>query len=250
MTIHWDTRPEQIHQPLIIEVFGPTFTGRTYLALKDTLRPAAFFHCAERLRGTIDDFMDGSLRVHDFGRWQAGGKERDDIAESAMEALESFEEHWFDSLSWAKLLIVDTHTALWELYRYAHFGGESPERYKGMERLETLWGEVNGKWRTLFNVARGAGCDIVLVGKAKEQWKGNKPTGKYITSGQKDISYNADVSLLTDMITTETGEKAFTATVVKPGIDYRLVGTTFTNLTLDAIIATLYGSMRPLRVDQ
>jgi hypothetical protein len=252
MTIHWDTRPEQIHQPLIIEVFGPTFTGRTYLALKDTLRPAAFFHCTERLRGTIDEFLtgDGNLRVHDFGRWLASGKERDDIAEAATEALEDFEDHWYDALRWSKLMIVDTHTDLWELHRYAGFGGVSPEKYKGMERLDTLWGEVNAKWNMLFTTALGAGCDIVLVGKTKEQYRANKATGKLVPSGQKHLPNRVDVSLQTDMITTEAGEKAFTATVVKPGIDYRLVGTTFTNLTLDTIIATLYGSMRPLRVDQ
>jgi hypothetical protein len=241
--LHWDTTPAEIHQPLMIEIFGGTFTGKSHLAFSLDRHPSALFHYSERLRGVIENFSDKDIRAHDFGRGLTG-KTREEISDSAARCMDELTNRWDSACSWARTFYVDNHPGLWELARFKWFGGEKPETFKGMERREVLWASINGEWRRLFRTARAAGIDIVLIGGVKDEWRNDKPTGKVLSTGQKDIKGWCDVQLHTELI--EEGDtKMFRTTVVKPGFNYRLKGAQFNNLTLPQILQVLYGDSLP-----
>ena len=55
--ILWQTTVEELTaSPLMIEIYGRTYSGRTHLALTHRA-PIAFLHCAERISGTIEQFI-------------------------------------------------------------------------------------------------------------------------------------------------------------------------------------------------
>lgn len=243
--VTWQTTVEELTaSPLMIEIYGRTYSGRTHLALTHRpTQPTAFLHCSERIHGTIEQFISTrDIRVYDFGA-AISGRTREEIKASADTSLSKFTDAWLDAVTWARTIILDTHTDTWELFRLAYFGGEKPETFKGMERREALWADINGAWRMLFTTAKTAGVDLVLTAKAKDEWKNDKPTGRIKSAGQKDIAYNCDIRLETSFVQAEdASNNSFVARLAKAGINYRMTGVPLTNTTLPQVLSLIYGN--------
>jgi hypothetical protein len=241
--VTWQTTVEELTaSPLMIEIYGRTYSGRTYLALTHR-PPIAFMHCHERIAGTIEQFIrDKDVRVYNFGA-AISGRTREEISASASASVAAFTDAWLDALTWARTIVLDTHTDLWELLRLKYFGGEKPETFKGMERREALWADINGEWRMLFTAVKTAGVDLILIGKSKDEYKNDKLTGGIKSAGQKDISSNCDIRLETSFVQADdTSNNSFVARLVKAGINYRMTGVPLTNTTLPQVLSLVYGN--------
>lgn len=225
----------------MIEIYGRTYSGRTHLALTHRA-PIAFLHCAERISGTVEAFISTKdVRVYDFGS-RIEGRTCKEISISADASLNRFTDAWDDALTWARTIVLDTHTDLWELFRLKYFGGEKPESLTGTRR-DTMWADINGEWRLHFTKAKTAGVDLVLIGRAKDEYKNDKVTGGILSRGQKDIPYNCDIRLETSFAQAEdASNNSFVARLVKAGINYRMTGVPLTNTTLPQVLSLVYGN--------
>lgn len=224
----WDDAPtEFVRRVSLTEIYGDTDTGKTTLALSAP-GPIAFLHAAEKVDGVIQPFAsDKKIRVHNFSGVFTGKPE--EVARAGMKTWREFVAAWEDAWTWARTIIVDTHTEAWELIRIAYFGGYKPE--KG--RPDANYGPVNAEWRSLFKKFRAQDrCNLIVIGQTKDEYKESKGmdsklgqrTGRTIRAGQREVPYFADVILRMDRVGGD-----FTATVEKGWFHAELEGTPFVN---------------------
>lgn len=203
--IKWESAPTSLMRHCVfMEIYGDTGSGRTTLALTAP-GPIAFIHAAEK----IDGIIQPAARLGKIGGIvNFGGSFRGtdaDISAQAMKVWKDLELAWADALKWARTIVLDTHTEAWELIRLAYFGDLKP----ASGRVESNWGPVNARWRSMFKSFRMQdSCNVVIIGQTKEEYtKGAKTaagkegmgqrTGRTIRAGQKEIDFMADVILRT-----------------------------------------------------
>jgi hypothetical protein len=110
----------------------------------------------------------------------------------AIEVRDEFIEDYEFALTQARTVQWD-ETEVWELFRWAEFGGESdaPKNY----------GLLNARYRSLIQAAYDAGVNLQLIQKVKEKWgaakngKGLAPTGEYEPTGFKEANYVVQANL-------------------------------------------------------
>ena len=241
-TIQWNTDPAALISPVCIEIYGPSYTGRTHLALTHRA-PIALLHYNERLSGTItcDAFKDKDIRTCNFAL-PIQGTGAQSISDSAMASLDLFEANYDDALTWARTIIVDTHTELWEVMRFAYFGAEKPEIVKGKGhegRRDVMWADINGRWRLMRTKWKStSNIDLIFIGRSTEGYLNDKPTGKQASKGNKNIAYDADIRIETSKDL--SGD--FKSTYIKPGINYALQGLTLPNVNMPMILSAIYSN--------
>lgn len=120
-----------------------------------------------------------------------------------------------------RTVILDTHTAVYELCRLARFG-------KLTEVKPFHYGPVNAELTELVNSFAGIGKNLILIGKSKKEYKDDVWTGNYEQSGIKDIGFLADVSMETGF-NKEKGEddNTFFVKVTRCGDNMALCGMEF-----------------------
>lgn len=111
--------------------------------------------------------------------------------DAAVEIRDQFIEDYEVALQHARTIQWD-ETEVWELFRWAEFGGES-----GVPRN---YGPLNATYRNLLQQAYDAGVNLQLIQKVKEKWEDNAkgighPTGVFEPMGFKDANYIVQVSL-------------------------------------------------------
>lgn len=242
MAIQWNTDPASLISPVCIEIYGPSYTGRTHLALTHRA-PIALLHCHERLCGTVNSplFSRKDIRTFDFAS-PIKGADDESLADSAMVCIDQFEAAYDDALTWARTVIIDTHTELWEIMRFAYFGAEKPTIVKGMGkegRMDVVWAGINGRWRRLRTKWKSStDTDLILIGRSGDLWVNNKATDKQVSKGQKSIPYDADIRIETSKAL--GGDFSFT--YIKPGINYALQGITLPNTNMPLLLSGIYGN--------
>jgi hypothetical protein len=215
--VEWEDAPTEITKKCVLmTVYGDTHTGRTTFALTAP-GPIAYFHSAENYDGRVQKYArTKKIRMCNFGAALIGtDKEKSD---EAAEVWKGFRAKWFDAFTWARTIVLDTHTDLWELLRFAYFGDVKPVH----GRMELNWGPVNAEWSSLFRLYKTQDkTNLVLIGKTKDEWtkpkKGmGEKTGKTVQVGQKDIiSTMAEVSVRTDREIRKKGGLIFKSIVEK-----------------------------------
>lgn len=226
---------------IVVGIYGEGYTGKTQLA--STLRePIAFFHHSSEPSSTLESLIKTrDIRVHVFGLG-VKGRTREDRSESASLAVEPFVDDWIECLSWAKTIVLDTETGLWELLRLKYFGGESPQKFKGMDSKEAVWADINGEWRMLFIQAKSHNIDVVVISKHADKYKNNKVVG-IKSRGQKDIPGWCDIILHTSFVQADdVSNNSFCARLMKAGPNYRMTGVPLTNTTLPQVLSLIYGN--------
>ncbi len=198
MPTTWQPAPTELtRKSVFLEVYGDTGTGRTSFALSSPA-PIALIHASEKIEGIIQPFArDKEIRLCDFGQ-AIFNRNSKDIEIQAGKVWSILREAWYDAFTWARTIILDTHTEAWELLRLAAFGALKP--VKG--RVDANYGPVNAEWRSLFKHFRHQDkANVIVIGQTKEEYKGTtgmgQRTGRTIRSGQKEIPYIADAIVRT-----------------------------------------------------
>jgi hypothetical protein len=185
-----------------MEIWG---TGRTSLALTAP-GPIAFIYFHEKIDGIVQKYANEK----DIRMFKAGGVfrgESKDIQEAAWTAMEAFESAYYDSFSFARTVIVDTHNEAWLLERLAEFGAPKPS--KG--QVKNNYGAVNNRWMSMLNMARSRAeskdmTNVIFIGQAEDEWKPNaqgfdSKTGRIVrmaSSASNQVLLKSDVSIKTD----------------------------------------------------
>lgn len=201
--VKWEDAPTEFtkRSGVITEIWGPTGSGRTHLALTAP-GPIAYIYFHEKMDGVIQKFAkQKTIRCI-----KAGGAFRGDekeIQSAAWEAMEAYEAAYYDSFSWARTTILDTHNEAWYLERLAEFGAPKPS--KG--RVDKNYAAINNRWMSMLNMARTQErTNVILVGQVEDEWKDTpdgfgKRTGKEVrvsTTASKQVLLKSDVSVRTD----------------------------------------------------
>lgn len=197
---------------VLMEVYGDTGTGRTTFALSAP-GPIALIHAAEKLEGIVQQFTRQGkvVRLANFGAVFSGSD--DEVANQANKVWTRLLTAYYDAYSWARTIIIDTHTEAWELLRLARFGDVKPSG----GRVDSNYGPVNAEWRSIFKYFRQQSelspttCpNLIVIGQTKDEYakgKRNAQTGKEgmgertgntIRAGQKEVGYMSDVVVRTE----------------------------------------------------
>lgn len=226
-SLDWEDAPTEFIPSggILTEIWGPTGTGKTTLALQSQA-PIAYLCFYEKAVGIIEEFAKiKRIRWKKMGGVFNGSPE--EIKALAEPAMRSFERFYYDAFSWAKTIIVDTHNEAWMLERLGEFGAPKPEKMDDRKKLNQKrdWAGVNGRWLSMLNMVRTQEhTNVILIGQAEEEWKENdsgygSKTGKMVRAGSKasdQVLLKADISLRTNKYTNKkTGDLNFTTTIYK-----------------------------------
>ena len=209
-TVQWEEAPTTLTRKCVfMSIFGGTGSGRTSLALTAP-GPIALIHAAEKLEGVVQPAaQEKEVRLHNFGGSFGGGP--NEIAKAASKNIGEMKEAWTDAFSWARTIIVDTHTEAWELLRLARFGTLTPRGH-----IASMYAPVNAEWSSLLKQFRGqSSTNVILIGQTRERYKNDKATGIMEQAGQKSVPYYSDVIIETSRNIMKKKEADFVATIKK-----------------------------------
>lgn len=186
---------------VICEFWGVTGTGRTRLALTAP-GPIAYIYFHEKIEGLVQEFAsEKEIRMFKAGGVFRG--ESDDIQREAWEKVMEAEAAYYDSFSFARTTIVDTHPEFWYLERLAEFGAPKPS--KG--QVKNNYASVNNRWMSMLNMARTQEkTNVIFIGQAEDEWRPNaqgfdSKTGRIVrmsNSASNQVLLKADVAVRTD----------------------------------------------------
>ena len=186
----------------ILRVVGEKGTGKTRLGLTAP-GPTLYQSFDDGLEGVIEKFLEGDeendiaartdLYVRQY-KWHPGGKDaKGDDGEFNQEYAQSLRDEFEEDLAFAldngvRTVVWDKETDIWEMYRYAEFGGPSdaPKDYPAL----------NQRYMAAINSVKGYNTNLVVIQGMKEEW-GTKqrkngagqivnspgPTGRRVPSG-------------------------------------------------------------------
>ena len=186
--VEWEDATEEPRRCVLLHLYGETNTGKTSLALTAP-GPIALIHAAEKIDGIVQpQIANGKeIRLYDFSGIYGGTPE--EIATEASASFRALKAAIEDSWSWARTVVIDTHTEMWELIRLARFG-------KLSQVMPHHYGPVNAEWLGIFKAfRRQKDTNLIIIGHMRERYRNDKPTGIMEPAGQKQMSYLADVIL-------------------------------------------------------
>lgn len=201
-SLQWETVSDTMaSRSCVMEVFGDTGTGKTRLSLTSP-GPIAYFYAHETGKGLVEaEVAKGKeIRRLNFGGVFRGNEV--EIAQQARTLLDNLEKEIYNAYTWARTVILETHTELWQLFRYAYFGALKPSA----GRVDRNYDPVNARFLSLMNNARqfSETVNTVLVGHTDDEWtrptegQGTK-TGRTVrATTSKFVERKADVIIRTD----------------------------------------------------
>ena len=161
--VDWTARFEKadsVAKPRIIGLStGEVGSGKTAFWLSAP-GPIAVFSFDQGLEGVIEDFQaQKDIYVNEY-EWAP--VEGETTKQEAVELRDRFIEDFEAALRGARTLLIDKESQLYEVYRYAEFGGPSaaPKDYAAL----------NQKLRRLLNMPKMTNVNFGLIEGMKDQW--------------------------------------------------------------------------------
>lgn len=216
-----------------LTIYGDSDTGRSTLALTAP-GPIAYLHGHEKVDAILEQKRkSGSLiRQHKFGGNLRGTPEQ--IQARAQEEIKRYEAAKSDAYRWARTIIDDTETRLWELYQLARLGSmvRADRDAKDNKKGQLIYTEINAAWGAMMQeykdrlenplqkdpkTGNPIYTNLILICKTKDEYKKNaqsdrtEQTGKTVIASQKNTWFFSDM-----VIRTQRKRDKFTATIEKP----------------------------------
>lgn len=166
-----------------MNVVGKDKSGKTNLALTAP-GPLAVFDYDYGMEGVINKFSHKSIYVQEY-------LINEITPDKYVMMWEKFKKDFMyvlDDKS-VKSIITDTGTEMWELARLARFG-------KLTQVMPHNYGPVNAEVRALIRNAYSSSKNVIFLHKMTEQYVNDKPTGKYVMAGFKDMPYAVQINML------------------------------------------------------
>lgn len=218
-SVQWEQAPTLFtkRSGVIMEIWGPSGSGRTTLALTAP-GPIAHIWFHEKVDGVIQAAKGAGKELRDIRMFRAGGIFRGsprEIQSDAWDSMLAFEAAYYDAFNWAKTIIIDTHPEAWYLERLAEFGADrpvkNPETGK-VGRIDRNWAGINNRWMSMLNKARSQEGDdhsqtnVIFIGQVEDEWKDSddgvgKKTGRLVRTSTKasdQVLLKSDISVRTD----------------------------------------------------
>jgi len=161
-------------------ISGEVGAGKTHYCLTAP-DPIVVFNIDRGLEGVVEkeEFEEKEIYQHVID-WSPGGLEESDLEIRAVELRNEFQEKIKDAVTWARTIVVDTESRLWQLYRYARFGGPNSGNLKDYDRL-------NQEFEDFINLIKGVkGVNLFLIRSMKDKWGQSGPVSK--TTGKKSMA--------------------------------------------------------------
>lgn len=231
-------------------IFGPTDSGRTHLALTAP-GPIAYLHSYEKVDGQIQEARKSKIvKVHKFGGILRGN--RDQVQQLAEIEVQKFEYFLSEAYKWARSIIIDTESKLWEIYQLAKLGSLSRAQRseEDNKKGQLIYTEINARWTSMLteyrvrldNPLQNRQTNLILICKTTDEYKKvlsstgkstSVATGKEVRKSQKETGYFADVILRTYCKDDKKKGKEFSAIIEKPWMNNLVRGEELEDEMLD-----------------
>lgn len=165
---------------MIASVDGEVGTGKTHFGLTGPA-PILVQSIDKGTEGVIEKFRNGEIASKEIYEevydWEAAGAIPDDeedpdailtLGKAIQEQAIEIRARWEQDLVYAiengiRLVIADTESRIWQVYRYADFGSPSAENVKDYDKL-------NGRFERIVNRCKAADVNLILVRSCKDRW--------------------------------------------------------------------------------
>lgn len=203
-------------------IYGDYDTGKTTLALSAP-GPIAFFHAYEKVGGLLQYVRRSKdIRVHKFGGPMEGNPDK--VQRLAEEEIKLFEAGLDSAYSWARSIVIDQETRLWELYQLSRLGSmvRAERDEKDNKKGQLIYQEINNRWTSMLmkyrvnleakdmSNSKRPKTNLVIISRTKDEYKGPSATGRTVRAGQKDTGSFCDVVVRTRR------KDEFSVTIEKP----------------------------------
>jgi hypothetical protein len=159
--------PDQRRYRTILRICGERGTGKTRLGLTGP-DPVVIFSFDRGTEGVVEEFREAGKLVYDQEYiWDPGALDQEDpqaLQAAAIAVRDRFEADYAYALEQgARMLVIDKESDLWQLYRYAEFGGpsEAPKDYQ----------KLNNRYIAMINKAKMyPTANLLLIQAMKDEW--------------------------------------------------------------------------------
>lgn len=223
-----------------LTIYGDSDTGRSTLALTAP-GPIAYLHGHEKVDAILERKAreNVDIRQHKFGGNMRGSS--DVVQKRAQEEVKSFEAALSDAYTWARTIVIDTETRLWELYQLARLGSmvradrDAKDNKKGQliyQEINAAWGGMIQEYKDRLETPRQRDkatgmpiyTNLILICKTKDERRKDAQTGQMDLTGRTVIASQKNTWFFSDMVirTQRKGDR-FTGVIEKPwwNPDYR-----------------------------
>ncbi len=167
-----------------IAIWGLEKTGKTHFSLTFP-EPIYFFNFDFGLHRVLPKLKDKLIKVFDY-----------DMSEGNFQELwKKFRVDYKKALEEATTIAIDTATQLWELVRLSYLDELSSEEKERQRLLPYEYAEPNSRFQSLIYRAKVAGKYLVLIHRARDEYVGDKSTGRKELAGFKDTKALVDMTL-------------------------------------------------------
>lgn len=207
--LYEDVTSEFTRRCVLMEIYGDTDTGRSTLALTAP-GPICYVHFYEKVDGLLQDVVQRGVRVRQCKIGDILRGDSKQVIELAEIAAARMEQAISGAYSWARTIIVDTHTEAWQVVQLAKLGGLTPETKDEdqVRKGQLVYAELNARWASLMKEFRKHAdednrTNLIFIGQTSAEYKkvagSNRAenTGRTVSAGQKQMSYFMDVRLRT-----------------------------------------------------
>lgn len=223
----WEDVPDDDNRRCVLmEAYGDTDTGRSTFALTAP-GPIAYIHTYEKVGGLFQPIKKAGKEVRPC---KVGGVMRgstEEVMALASAAAARLEHAIADAYSWARSIILDTHTEMWQIIQLARLGSLSRDerKEKDIQKGQLVYAEINARWKSIMKHHRVQAdltnyTNLIIIGQTTEEYKkvpnshsnAKQATGRTIAAGMKETGYLCDVRLRLK----RSRESEFSAVIEKP----------------------------------
>lgn len=264
--IKWeDASPDFDASEFVMTVYGLTDSGKTTLS-GTAPGPIALMHGAEKIEvikpfyKKIGPHGNGKGGIYNFGGSYRGTTKQ--ITDKASAAVGMLETAIYEAKKWARTVIIDKETDVWELIQLADLGSLTLEGRtdEDIKKGQLAYATTNNIWRSIVKGFDGSGCNLVLISSVHEEYKPFKDpqtgrekkraTGKMVRHGHKKSAEWSDIVLRTScqqVIEDGISKSEFSVKIEKPWTnsevrDMELFGSTGDMLNIPTIMSIITGT--------
>lgn len=155
----------------IATIEGEVGTGKTYFCLTAP-GPILVQDIDQGTEGVIEKFVEEGKEIyHEQYVWNPGEpdedtdnlKEEAELKEAAIEIRNKFEKDLFYAIdNGVRSSIIDTESRIWQVYRYAEFGGPNGEQRD--------YDKLNLRFEAIIHKAKERDVNLFLIRSMKDRW--------------------------------------------------------------------------------
>ena len=223
-----------------LNVWGGEGSGKSHLAATCP-KPAGVLDFDQNFDRVLESFDCDDFKIAPIEYFSTADLEI--TQNKCKEAATKLEAYYGDAMTWARSVIIDTDTELWELVRLAEHGTAQPRG----NRMDRLWGPPNTRMLRILRGWKAHHVSLITISQHREVYEEVKRQGKKVSvatgemqrAGFSKLLYTADASV---RCYKEDGEFYSELTTCKNNIS--LEGMIFSGdeLTFAAIMGTCTGT--------